>query len=63
MKDSDTVIYRGYKLQFWGGSWDLYDKNQKYITKCFRYLEDAKAYIDKIDFTEILDVKGNEVKK
>ena len=63
MKDSDTVIYRGYKLQFWGGSWDVYDKNQKYIIKCFRYLEDAKAYIDKIDFTEILDVKGNEVKK
>lgn len=49
MKDSDTIIYRGYKLQFWGGSWDLYDKNQKYITKCFRYLEDAKAYIDKIE--------------
>lgn len=31
------------------GSWDLYDKNQKYIIKCFRYLEDAKAYIDKIE--------------
>lgn len=63
MNEKDIIFYNGHKLQFWGGSWDLYDKNQKYIIKCFRYLEDAKAYIDKIDFTEILDVKGNEVKK
>ena len=63
MNEKDIIFYKGHKLQFWGGSWDVYDKNQKYIIKCFRYLEDAKAYIDKIDFTEILDVKGNEVKK
>ena len=49
MRDNDTVIYKGHKLKFWGGSWDLYDKNQKYIIKCFRYLKDAKAYIDKMD--------------
>lgn len=49
MNEKDIIFYKGHKLQFWGGSWDLYDKNQKYIIKCFRYLEDAKAYIDKIE--------------
>ena len=49
MEDKDTVIYKGHKLQFWGGSWDLHDNNLNYVIKCFRYLKDAKAYIDKIE--------------
>lgn len=54
MKDNDTVIYRGYKLHFWGGSFDVYDKNCDYIIKCFRYLEDAKAYIDKMEENKMI---------
>lgn len=46
MEAKDTIFYRGYKLQFWGGSWDLYDENHNYVIKCFRYLEDAKTYVD-----------------
>lgn len=49
MKEKDIVIYKGHKLQFWEGSWDVYDKSYSYIIKCFRYLEDAKAYIDKME--------------
>lgn len=49
MADKDTVIYRGYKLHFWGGSWDVYDKNWTYIIKCFRYLKDARDYIDDME--------------
>ena len=49
MEDKDTIIYKGRKLKFWGGSWDVFDENWNYVIKCFRYLEDAKAYIDKME--------------
>lgn len=53
MTDKDIVFYHNYKLHFWGGSWDLYDKDGKYIIKCFRYLEDAKDYINKLEETTV----------
>lgn len=49
MKEKDIVFYHKYKLHFWAGSWDLYDKDGKYVIKCFRYLEDAKEYINKLE--------------
>lgn len=51
MKEKDTITYKGHKLYFWAGSWDVYDKDGKYIIKCFRYLEDAKKYVDEIEET------------
>lgn len=49
MENKNTIKYKDYKLQFWGGSWDILDKNWNYVIKCFRYLEDAKDYIDKLE--------------
>ena len=49
MDKKETIFHKGYKLQFWGGSWDLYDKDGKHVIKCFRYLEDAKDYINKLE--------------
>lgn len=49
MEDKNTIIYKGHKLYFWGGSWDVYDKDWNYVIRCFRYLEDAKAYVDKME--------------
>ena len=49
MEDKDIVFYKGHKLQFWGGSWYLYDENHNYVIKCFRYLEDAKVYVDELE--------------
>lgn len=48
MDKKETIIYKGHKLQFWGGSWDVYDREGKYVVKCFRYLEDARAYINSL---------------
>lgn len=49
MDKKETIFYKGYKLQFWGGSWDIFDKNYNYVIKCFRFLEDAKDYINKLE--------------
>lgn len=51
MKEKDIVFYHKYKLHFWAGSWDVYNKENKYILRCFRYLKDAKKYVDEIEET------------
>ena len=49
MDKKETIFYKGHKLQFWGGSWDVFDKNHNYVIKCFRYIEDAKEYVNKLE--------------
>ena len=49
MDKKETIFYKGHKLQFWGGSWDVFDKNHNYGIKCFRYIEDAKEYVNKLE--------------
>ena len=45
---TDNILYKGHNLKFWAGSWDVYDKENKHILRCFRYLKDAKKYVDEI---------------
>lgn len=44
-----NLKYKGYHLHFWANSWDVKDKDNKDTLKCFRFLDDAKKYIDDLE--------------